>query len=370
MSKANNKLNIKKIKSSLSIQDHEKVVKALGIQAYAENKESIIYYSGDKHKDPLKHKPKLYFYKDNKIYVGYSNNRSYDLIALVQTRLKLLSRPCSFIDSVNFILDTLGIETESVKRINSPNIYNWEDDLGKFIRFRQTGKILKIYNDSILQELDNIYPQSWVDEGIKIKSMKKFQIKYYGFIDATVIPCFDVEGELIGVRCRYWREKDIENGKYRPLTLANGYTYKFPTNEVFFGINWNAEEIKRTGVVMLGESEKFVMKMDSMYGVKSVALGMFGGNLGIKRRNELIKMGVHKVIYVPDCDYIGADDEDKAFEEFNNKIIKFEELWSGYASVEIVWDNDLGLLGPKENAADKDIKTWKRLYECRTKLEE
>lgn len=363
----NGRLNIKKIKSSLSIQDYKKVMKALNIPQYAENKEAIIYYSGEKHKDPMNHKPKLYLYKDNKVFIGFSSNRSFDLFSLAQARLKLLSKPCSFMDAVNFILSTLGIKAESVKRINAPNIYNWEDALGKFIRFRQTGTCLRVYDTKVLDELEHDCPCAWVDEGISIETMRKYQIGYYDRLGATTIPCFDKEGNLVGIRCRHWKPEEIENGKYRPLMLADGTMYNFPTNDVFFGINWNIEEIKRTGTVMLGESEKFVMKMDTWFGQNSVALGMYGGNLGIKRRNELIKLGVSRVIYVPDCDYIGKDDE--SFEEFNNKMVKFTELWSGYAKVEIVWDKDMGLLGPKENATDRDKDIWDRLYECRTIME-
>ena len=364
----NGKLNIKKIKSNLSVSDHEKIMKALGIQVYAENNESIIYYSGEKYKDPASHKPKLYFYKDNKIYVGFTSNRSYDIFALVQTRMKLLSKPCTFMDAVHFVLSVLGIEVESVKRINTPNIYNWEDSLGKFLRFRQTGSTLKIYDDAILGELEDYCPQEWIDEGISQLTMSKYQIGYYERLGATTIPCFDAQGNLIGIRCRHWRQEEIDNGKYRPLMLANGKIFKFPTNEVLFGINWNAEEIKRTGTVFLGESEKFVMQLDTWYGAKSVGLGMFGGNLGIKRRNDLVRLGVSRVIYVPDCDYIGKENEDQAFEEFNNKIIKFAEIWSGYAKVEVVWDSNLNLLGPKENATDRDKATWDKLYEARSIL--
>ena len=359
------KLNIKKIKSSLSVSDHEKVVKALGIQSYAENKESIIYYSGEKYKDPQSHKPKLYFYKDNKIYIGYTSNRSYDLFSLVQTRLKLLSKPCSFMDAVHFVLSELGIEAESVKRIDAPHIYNWEDSLGKFLRFRQSGTTLQIYDDVILGELSHDYPQAWIDEGISVDTLAKYQIGHYERLDATTIPCFDKDGNLIGIRCRHWLDSEIDNGKYRPLMLANGKIYKFPTNEVFFGMNWNYEEIKRTGMVILAEGEKTVLKLDSLYKENNVALAMFGKNLGIRRRNQLIQMGVNKIIYVPDNDWIGKSDEE--FERWKQEMMAFANQFNGYAKVDVVWDN-LDLLEPKDNAMDKGVDVWQRLYDNRESL--
>src|SRR5699024_8407314 len=151
----------------------------------------------------------------------------------------------------------------------------------------------------ILSQLGQSIPQAWLNEGISEDTLVKYQIGYYERLNATTIPCRDKQGNLIGIRCRHWRPEEIEQGKYRPVLLLDGVTsFKFPTNEVFFGINYNWPEIERTGKVMLVESEKAVMKLDTIYKEHNVALGMFGSNLGLKRRNELIKLGVNHVVYV------------------------------------------------------------------------
>ena len=45
-------------------------------------------------------------------------------------------------------------------------------------------------------------------------------------------------------------------------------------------------------------------------------------------------------------------------------ILKQAELWKGYARFSVVFD-DGRVLGPKENATDKDLETWLKLYEER-----
>lgn len=355
-----NQINTKTIKARLTIDDHKKIMKALGIPAYTESNSVITYWTGDKNRDAMKGSPgKLVFYKDTKIYMGYTASTSYDIISLCQVRLSLLSKPHSFIDAINFIIETTGLEIETVKRINAPHVCDWSG-LEKFVRFRSTGSTLEPFDKSILDQLDHSVPHQWLDEGISLETMLKYQIGYYERSQATTIPCFNRSGELIGIRCRHWRPDEIEAGKYRPLSLLDGTSYKFPTNNVFFGINWNWGEIERTNTVMLVESEKAVMWLDSLYHENNVALGMYGKNLGLQRRNQLIKLGVNKVIYIPDNDWIGKSQSD--FDKWEQDVIKFGNQFKGYANVEVVWDN-LGLLKEKENATDGGIDTWNKLLE-------
>ena len=360
------KIDVKKLKKSLSLAHHKQIMQALGIPAYSENKEQIIYFSGDKNKDALKGSPKLYFYKDSQIYFGYTSSRSYDIISLVQTRLSLLKQPCSFLDACQFILDTTNINPDSISRVKKEgHVYDWSN-LERFIRVRKYGNQLSEYNRNIIDTLPPLYPQAWIDEGISEETMEKYQIRYYERCNQTVIPCFDDEARLVGVRVRNWDKDRVEQAKYMPLVTLDGQCYKFNTNQVFYGINYNKPEIERTGKVIIVESEKAVMKLDTYMGRHNIALGMYGSNLGIQRRNQLLKMGVNTVSYVVDNDFIGQDDE--FFEQWREKIRHFIKLWDGFCRVEIVWDN-LGLLGPKENATDRTKEIWEQLWENREIIE-
>ena len=360
------KIDVKKLKKSLSLAHHKQIMQALGIPAYSENKEQIIYFSGDKNKDALKGSPKLYFYKDSQIYFGYTSSRSYDIISLVQTRLSLLKQPCSFLDACQFILDTTNINPDSINRVKKEgHVYDWSN-LERFIRVRKYGNQLSEYNRNIIDTLPPLYPQAWIDEGISEETMDKYQIRYYERCNQTVIPCFDDEARLVGVRVRNWDKDRVEQAKYMPLVTLDGQCYKFNTNQVFYGINYNKPEIERTGKVIIVESEKAVMKLDTYMGEHNIALGMYGSNLGIQRRNQLLKMGVNTVSYVVDNDFIGQDDE--FFEQWREKIRHFIKLWDGFCRVEIVWDN-LGLLGPKENATDRTKEVWEQLWENREIIE-
>ena len=360
------KIDVKKLKRALTLAHYDTIIQRLGIPIFSKSNSEWRLWTGDKNVNPLEGSPKLIFYPDSHIFMGYTAGRSYDIISLVQTRLALLKQPCSFLDACQFIIDTTNISPDSISRVKKEgHVYDWSN-LERFIRVRKYGNQLSEYNRNIIDTLPPLYPQAWIDEGISEETMDKYQIRYYERCNQTVIPCFDDEARLVGVRVRNWDKDRVEQAKYMPLVTLDGQCYKFNTNQVFYGINYNKPEIERTGKVIIVESEKAVMKLDTYMGRHNIALGMYGSNLGIQRRNQLLKMGVNTVSYVVDNDFIGQDDE--FFEQWREKIRHFIKLWDGFCRVEIVWDN-LGLLGPKENATDRTKEVWEQLWENREIIE-
>ena len=193
--------------------------------------------------------------------------------------------------------------------------------------------------------------------------MEKYGIGYYERTQSTTIPCFNAEGELIGIRVRNWNPEDVEEGrKYIPLMLLDGTTFKFPTNNVFFGINWNAPEISRTGHVILVEGEKSVLKADTWWGEKSNVLALYGSQIGAIRRNQLIKLGVNHVTLALDSDYHEFGDAD--YDKFEQKMLNLGKMFKGYAEVDIVYNN-IGLDAYKCSPFDFDEATWNKLWENR-----
>ena len=360
------KIDVKKLKRALTLAHYDMIIQRLGIPIFSKSNSEWRLWTGDKNVNPLEGSPKLIFYPDSHIFMGYTAGRSYDIISLVQTRLALLKQPCSFLDACQFILDTTNINPDSISRVKKEgHVYDWSN-LEKFIKIRKYGSALKEYSRTIIDTLPAYFPENWYNEGISESTMEKYQIRYYERCNQTVIPCFDEEARLIGVRVRNWDKDRVEQAKYMPLVTLDGQCYKFNTNQVFYGINYNKPEIERTGKVIIVESEKAVMKLDTYMGRHNIALGMYGSNLGIQRRNQLLKMGVNTVSYVVDNDFIGQDDA--FFEQWREKIQHFIKLWDGFCRVEIVWDN-LGLLGPKENATDRTKEVWEQLWENREIIE-
>ena len=356
-------INIKKLKSILTLSDYEKIENSLHLRLFSKSNTQAVFYNADKYKEESKQSPKLYRYNDNKIYISYTKSCSYDIIGLVQAVLLTQGQQCSFIDAVNYILNIVGLNTIACQRIHTKNIYNWEDELTKYLKIKNGEKFLTQYNENILDELYPIYPQEWIDEGISVTTLKKYKIGYYPRLQATTIPCFNNTGNLIGIRCRHWLPEEIEKGKYRPLQTLNNFIYKFPTNNVFYGMNYNKPEIERTGHVILVEGEKSVLKADSWWNEKSNVLALYGGNIGLSRVKDLIKIGVNHVTLALDSDFHNIGDS--KYMEFESKMLKLAELFKGYADVDIVYNN-IGLDNWYKNSPfDGEEITWKKLWDNR-----
>lgn len=359
----NDNINIKLLKAQLTIVDHKTIVKALGIPIFTENNNHIIYWSGEKNINPLMGSPKLYFYLDTKTYVGYSSGLTMDVINLVQKRLFLLKQPSSFMDSIKFITDIIHLKIDKIVRKTNNTVCNWQSDIEKFVKIKKGENVLKVYNDNIIEQLDNVYYKGWLDEGIEVETLQKYQIKWYSRLNQIVIPCRDRDGNLIGIRCRNLEPEKVNCAKYIPLILLNGNDYRFNTNCVFFGINYNWETIERTKSVILVEGEKSVLKADSLLGRENNVLALFGSQLGLNRRNQLVKMGVNKVILALDNDFHTIGDEE--YIKFEKKIFSIAKLFKGLAKVEVVYNN-IGLENfYKSSLFDSNIDIYEKLWNNR-----
>lgn len=373
-----NKVNVKKLKAKLTLTHYDKILKELGIPIISKSDSKWVLLTGCHHLHPEHDgSPKLWFYTDSRIFTCFTQCAcTYDIVGLVQKRLGLQNGNATFMDAINFIIDTTGIEFDSIQRISKTKYeYDWEDALGKYIRFRKTGSVLPEYDKVILSSLEQYRPQEWIDEGISIESLEKYHIGVYERLDQIVIPCFGTNGDLVGIRIRNKRPELVEQAKYMPLITLDDMVYKFDTNSLFYGINYNKPAIEQSQTVLLVESEKAVLKADTWFKEQSNVLGLFGSQLGSKRRNELIQMGVKRVVLCLDSDFhtcepIDTDPEtgeqifDPEYVKFEKKMFQLAQMFEGYCTVDVVYNN-MGLEGYKCSPFDFSREVFEQLYENR-----
>lgn len=99
------------------------------------------------------------------------------------------------------------------------------------------------------------YPTiEWLNDGIDIESMHRYQIRYSINENKIIIPHYDPYGSLVGVRCRVLNEDELENGKYRPIYI-NGRLCNHPLGYNLYGLNLIKGNIKRIGMAIITEGE-------------------------------------------------------------------------------------------------------------------
>jgi hypothetical protein len=200
---------------------------------------------------------------------------------------------------------------------------------------------LQVYDKNVLKKytFDYLGFMPWLEEGITIEALQRFNIKYDNYNDAIIIPNFDYSGDLIGLRARYFREEDMLKGKYRPV-YVNGILHNHPTGRTFYGIYENHANIERKKTAVIFEGEKSILQYNGLYGSENnIALATLGQNITKDHIQYLLKMKVNNVILAYDTDY-----EDYAqLAEVEKKYIQKAKILSPYFNVSILIDYDFDL---------------------------
>lgn len=286
--------------------------------------------------------PKLEYYKDTKLFRCFTEcQATFDIFTLLQKMYRLRGKEITLRQAVQIC------SLDAIADVGIDKSESCADD----IRYMQTlnntylpdvdNLDFKIYDASVLRRyaFDYMGLMPWIEEGIGVEALQKFSIKYDNFNQCILIPNFDYNGNLIGIRARYFREADVLKGKYRPAYL-NGQLYNHPTGRTFYGIYENHLAIERKHLAVIFEGEKSVLRYATIYGVdNNVALATLGQNITKDHIQYLLKMKVNHVILAYDTDY-----EDYAqLKEVEERYSQKAQILSPYFNVSILMDYDFSL---------------------------
>lgn len=168
--------------------------------------------------------------------------------------------------------------------------------------------VLKIYDESILDQYKLCANVLFLRDGISVKSQKFFGLRYSVTDDRIIIPIRNEWGELVGAKGRYNGTPEGDNPKYI-------YPIPVMASQVLFGYSQNYEFLYNADVIYVGESEKFVMQCHSM-GIRTcVALGSH--TLSEKQAKLLIQLQPKKIVFMLDegLDLIETINDSKTIED-------------------------------------------------------
>jgi len=185
--------------------------------------------------------PKLYYYKNTKLFKCYTEcNEMFDIFRLLVKMMHLRGKEITLRQAVEIC------DLDSSQNID----FNYSDiqDFKYMQELMHSTSVsdlppLKTYDIMTLNrytfDLNGL--TSWIEEGISISELQRFNIKYDPIENCIVIPNFDINGHLIGVRGRFL---NIDaKAKYAPLWY-NNVCLSHPTGRNFYGIYENKEAIQ------------------------------------------------------------------------------------------------------------------------------
>ena len=176
--------------------------------------------------------------------------------------------------------------------------YNDIIDLTFFNKFNKVihYEPLKTLSEKVLNRYSDNYHISWVKEGIMPSTMKKFDIKMSTIDQQIVIPHRDENGNLVGVRARNLNREVVDKGmKYAPVKQGSSFL-NHPTGATLYGLYENKENIESVKKVVLFESEKSVLQLDSFYHGYGIGVCMSGSSFSDRQLDLIKNLDIDEVI--------------------------------------------------------------------------
>lgn len=361
-------MDAKVLLNNLTLDDYEKILNDLGVE---EIKKSDAYWQIPTlchNLDLSEASYKLYFYLDTRTFFCFTEcQKSRDIFDLIADRWRLVgNHNFTFPMIINHICCVCGINNESNHASNGIGQPEWKKRIERYFPTKKSLYLGKRYPKDILRFLTPYHSEVFLNDGISKSTMEKFGIAYYPPNNQITIPVYDLDGELVGIHCRNLDQYKVDRGyKYIPLKTISGLDYRFKTNEVSYALNMNYPMIQKRKQIVLLESPKGVLQMDTMYGHDNIAVGMFGLNLGEHRRNEILRLGIEEVVIGIDRDY--HKEGTKEFESYIKKVKHIAKLFHGFCRSSVLYDSD-NLLGFKESPTDRGRETYESLYKNRRQV--
>lgn len=379
------KFDKNKIKNSLSIEQVFDLVSELGGEPTMYDG----YFISETicHNHPGDGSHKLYYYDNTKLFRCYTEcSDTFDIFELV-CKVKNIAQEkkvkydengkeilldWALYDAVEFVAIFFNIEGEnqnfSQKRIE---LQDWgflnkyeENNLEKQRQIID----LKVYEEGekILKNLPRPRLKDWEDEGISPEVAAAAGICYDPHFNGIVIPHYDINNRLIGIRERTLIKDQEQYGKYKPA-IINGIMYNHPLGFNLYNINKSKDNIKKFQKCFVFESEKSCLKYASYFGINNdISVAICGNNLNNYQVSLLLSLGCKEMIIALDKQYKEVGDEE--WERWVKKYYHIQDKYSHYLDVSFMFDLHGYVLDYKDSPIDKGIDNFLTLYGYRLRI--
>lgn len=350
-----NNITLKELKESLTTERIIQLVTELGSDEYVDRENYIIFKTICHNVDASDASLKLYYYKKDHRFVCYTEcNSSFNIYELFKKRYELLGIKYNFYKDIVLKIAE-GVQLQYKAKTSGfyeeyKSIYEKYEHNNPDINFNKIDKkILNIYT---------FFPTpEWLNDGISEEIMKEYNILYSIEENKIIIPHYDINDNLIGIRARALNEEDIAIGKYMPVQI--GHTiYSHPLMYNLYGLNKVKNNIKEKKIAILAEGEKSPMQYGTMVGQENnICVASCGNKLHTYQIDLLISSGAERII-------VAYDKTGASWKEQEQYYYHLKDICSKYKNkceIGFLYDTD-NLLDLKQSPFDKGLDTFKKLY--------
>lgn len=345
-------INLKDIEDSLTSERVIELVTQLGSDEYIEREDYIQFKTICHNEDSANASLKLYYYKKNKKFHCYTDcGDNFNIFELFKRRYELLNIPYNFYKDIVLVIAG-DYQPEEKEGFYQP----YKSDYDKYNQ-KETNISIPHLNPSLLNAFSYYPTPEWLKDGISEETMRRFGIKYSISQNKIIIPHYDENGFLIGIRGRALNDEDIEIGKYMPISIE-GKIYAHPLGYNLYGLNFIKNNIRRSKMAIVAESEKSVLQYDTMFGHnKNICVAACGSSLHSYQMKLLLNLGVERVLIAFDKE----GENYSAKEKYYQKLRKMCERYALQCQMGFIFDQK-ELLELKDSPTDRGKDTFMKLY--------
>lgn len=327
---------------------------------------------------------KLYYYDNTKLFRCYTDcgtsfdiyelvrkikNNSKDLKSYYNKEGKVCYREWELFDAVEFVAIYYGYSPKTFDfQKTQEKLKDWEvlNNYEQINKDEQEQRVeLRIFDNKILQYLPRPRIITWEQEGIKKEVMDHRGIAYDPKNQGIVIPHYDINNQLVGIRERTLIKEEENFGKYRPAIL-NGVMYNHPLGFNLYNLNNSKDNIKIIKKVIVYEGEKSSLLYASFFGEENdISVAVCGSSLITYQVKLLLSLGVEEIIIAFDKQF--KEIGDKEWERWTKKLYDIHTKYGAYVQISYLFDKK-DLLDYKDSPVDKGKETFLKLFKNRIML--
>lgn len=325
------------------------LMQELGADRYDDKGDFIIFPTICHNIDSSEASMKLYFYKKNKYFVCYTECAGMSIFKFLKTYYETRQIEYDWYQDIYQVV--CNCSDFKQKEGFAPVAYKSLKD--KYTTKRKEVQLPE-YSSNVLDCFVKSYPQEWLNDGITEQAMDKFDISYSISQNKIIIPHYDIDGRLVGIRGRALNDWEIENvGKYTPIKIEQTW-YKHPLSMNLYGLNITKNNICAHSICFLFESEKAVMQMES-FRLPNCSAAVCGSNFNKYQLNILMKAcAPHEIVLCFDKEELPGE------EKYFNKLWNICQKYKNYCNFSFIYDRE-GLLDLKDSPTDKGEATFIKL---------
>ncbi len=367
------------IKNNMIIEQVLELVAELGGEPHMTNDETFVSKTIC-HNLPGEGSHKLYYYDNTKLFRCYTSCDStfdiFELVAKVNNNIENF-KPCTvdigdgpqqsvrewnLYDGIVYVAEFLGI-TPQHKEAERHLLADWKImnryEKTNSLEIRNQRAELKIHNPDTLKFYPKPRITQWENEGMDTKVLRQRGIAYNPITEAILIPHYDINGDLIGIRERTLIKDNEKFGKYIP-SIIGGMMYNHPLSFNLYNINNVKDNVSMIKKAIIFESEKSCLLYASYFGSENdISVAICGSSLVSFQVSLLLSLGVEEIVIALDKQFQSMGD--KEWQRLTKNLTNIHTKFGAFVQVSYLFDKE-DLLGYKDSPIDCGKENFLTLF--------